>query len=104
MVNPAIRMENRVKTVIVADLDPEAGTATRTGNENVTATIGGAAEAVRGTGEGVADLGVVTADVRGNVSATIGAVAVLPTERTGKGRRPASKMLMITKVSSSHKT
>lgn len=93
-----------------ADLVPEAGTVTRIGSENgtVTATIkGGAAKADRGITGGVAGLGVVTADVRGNVNATIGAVAVLRNGRT-ESEKPASassrKVRTITKGSSSLRT
>lgn len=100
-----IAMENRVirtgNCVIatVADHVPEAGTVTRTGSENVTATIGGAAGAGRKIAEGVADLGVVTVDARGNVSAMIEVIAVPRIARTENAKPVNSRTAAtITKV------
>lgn len=103
-VNRVIRTENRVMTAIVADLVPKAGTAKGTGigSENVTATIGGAAEVGPGIDGGVVGPGVVTADVRGSASATIGAAAVRRIEhRTENGNRGSRTVVTITRESSS---
>lgn len=109
MVNLAIRMENRVRTGTVAGLVPEAGTGTRIGSGNVTVTAigttGGAAEVDRGIAGGAPGPGVVTADVRGNANATIGAAAVLRIGQTESGKLVSSRTVpTITKASSLHRT
>lgn len=86
--------------VIVAGHAPEVGTGKRIGSENVTATIGGAAEAVREIDEGVAGPGVVIVDGRGNVSAMTEAVAVRRIAQTENEKLASRTVVMITKVSS----